>query len=524
MSKLNQQAIKSLVKSCFDLGIREYVVCSGARNSPLSLALLNQKSIQVWQHFEERSAGFFALGRTQKSKEPCAVVVTSGTALAELFPSIIEAYYQNRPLVIISADHGKEARNQAVPQAINQVGLFGNYVENCIDSELGEAADFFEQWSKLKPWHINISLEIGDWECVALAFSKPKKFKNSLPQVPKVDKAKLKHFLELSKKGKTVVLVGGLEGRERQAVYDFLKYTQLPFIADPTSGLRERLAKQSLIDGDRLLSESPPSQILRIGDVPIGNFWRNLGNLAIPVCSITRTGFSGLSRDNLVINSSFEQVLSSLDLEGFIVSNHYQQASRDRKEYLEKLLLDFESSEPAWFRVISKYASYSDSIYLGNSLPIREWQWFAQTQKMNPEIFANRGANGIDGQISTWLGNSAKDQEIWGIFGDLTTLYDMASLFLLKQVKSQRRVLVVINNGGGQLFSRLKGFEKLSKEQQEKVVLVHQLRFDGLAKLWNMKYLKVSKIEELANLPQSGDILLEVMVNKKQTQDFWKQW
>ena len=111
------------------MGVREYVVCAGARNLSLVEALLGSDEAIVWSHFEERSAGFFALGRTIDSREPCAVVTTSGTAVAELLPAVIEAYYQGRPLVLITADRPAEFRGSGAPQAIEQSSMFSTYVE-----------------------------------------------------------------------------------------------------------------------------------------------------------------------------------------------------------------------------------------------------------------------------------------------------------------------------------------------------------------------------------------------------------
>jgi len=92
------------LQQLLELGIKEFVICAGARNLPIIQFLSQVSDLKLWTHFEERSAGFFALGRTMATNEPCAVVCTSGTAVAELLPAVIEAYYQARPLVILSAD------------------------------------------------------------------------------------------------------------------------------------------------------------------------------------------------------------------------------------------------------------------------------------------------------------------------------------------------------------------------------------------------------------------------------------
>ena len=111
------EVAQSVLDSCAEAGITDYVVCAGARNAPLVLALVEAEGIALWNHFEERSAGFFALGRTTDTGRPCAVVTTSGTAAAELLPAVIEAHYQGRPLLVITADRPVAFRGSGAPQA-----------------------------------------------------------------------------------------------------------------------------------------------------------------------------------------------------------------------------------------------------------------------------------------------------------------------------------------------------------------------------------------------------------------------
>ena len=126
---------EQVIEQCLSKGVREFVVCSGARNIPLINALVSYEDVVVWSHFEERAAGFYALGRMMDTREPCAVITTSGTAVAELLPSVVESYYQSRPLLVISADRPSSFRGSGAPQAIEQPGIFGNYVGECVDIE-----------------------------------------------------------------------------------------------------------------------------------------------------------------------------------------------------------------------------------------------------------------------------------------------------------------------------------------------------------------------------------------------------
>src|SRR5262249_9638323 len=117
---------------------REWCACAGARNSPLFLELLERGDLHTFRFFEERSAAFFALGRIQATGRPVAVLTTSGTAAAELFPAVIEAHYTGAPLVAVTADRPRRYRGTGAPQSIEQVDLYGGYAAASWDLAAGE--------------------------------------------------------------------------------------------------------------------------------------------------------------------------------------------------------------------------------------------------------------------------------------------------------------------------------------------------------------------------------------------------
>ena len=151
--------VKSLLAQCCLGGICEWVVCPGARNMALLQVLAAAEDLVKWTHFDERSAAFFALGRIQDMGLPVAVVTTSGTAAAELLPAVVEAYYQRRPLLLLTADRPAACRGSAAPQAIEQADLFGIYAPT-IDLETPESLpeDILQDWDYASPLHINVCL------------------------------------------------------------------------------------------------------------------------------------------------------------------------------------------------------------------------------------------------------------------------------------------------------------------------------------------------------------------------------
>jgi 2-succinyl-5-enolpyruvyl-6-hydroxy-3-cyclohexene-1-carboxylate synthase len=176
-------------------------------------------------------------------------------------------------------------------------------------------------------------------------------------------------------------------------------------------------------------------------------------------------------------------------------------------------------------RAVSHYASIGGGVFLGNSLPIREWNLFAQWSRPVPDVRANRGANGIDGQLSTWLGWSAEAADSWALVGDLTALYDLAAPFMMDQLPDQRRVLAVINNGGGGIFRRLPRLEMMSPRAAGCMENTHRADLSGFAALWGMAHLRVRTADDLDAIETSGNnLLLEVIPDTRQTAAFWKDW
>ena len=130
---MNIALSKKILQALAEKGVEDILICAGARNSPLVMQLQQSAGFRLWSFYDERSAGFFALGRSQRKQKPVAVITTSGTAVAELLPSSVEATYTQTPLIFVTADRPRSYRGTGAPQSIDQVGLFFKYVETCVD-------------------------------------------------------------------------------------------------------------------------------------------------------------------------------------------------------------------------------------------------------------------------------------------------------------------------------------------------------------------------------------------------------
>ena len=507
-----------VVHRCLRAGVGEFVICAGARNAALIEALARAEAAgraRLWRHFEERSAGFFALGRSMQTGLPCAVVTTSGTAAAELLPPVIEAFYQNRPLVALTADRPSAFRGSGAPQCIAQPGIFGVHA---FQGDLSE-------WDGRGAIHLNVELdeafEPGDEE-----FSKESDGAFT-PVKDRLDVAALARWLREDLYRGIVVMVGGLEPDEREEVFHFCRDFGVPVVAEATSGLREALHGLAIHDADRVLKARPPGKILRLGEVPSGRFWRDLEDLPnVSIWSICRNGLRGLARESQVIRGPVDRVIRALgDVEPADDALDLLVGAAARAARIDELLECYPDSEPALVRTLSHYACLGGGLFLGNSLPIREWNLFAQWTRPVTTVRANRGANGIDGQISTWLGWSADVPESWALLGDLTALYDLAAPFVMDQIVSEGRTLAVINNRGGGIFERLPRLKSMSPRAAECMINAHHAGLSGFAALWGMEHLRVRTADDLDAFNR-GDkpVLLEIIPEAEQTARFWSDW
>lgn len=494
-------------------GVGEFVVCGGARNAVLLEVLSKMKAagkIRVWSHFEERSASFFALGRTMVTGKPCAVVVTSGTAVAELLPATVEAFYQARPLVLITADRPESFGDSGAPQAIVQKGIFSGY-----------ATENLASWAGKNPLHLNVALEeafiIGEVNFDGLSVG------DFSQDFGKPNVGSLSKWLREPSINGLVVMIGDLELDEQEEVFHFCETLGAPLVAEATSGLREALQHLLVIDADEVLKRDAPSKILRLGGVPSGRFWRDLEELPkTSVWSVCRNGLRGLGREAGVLQGSPLRVLPAMgEPEEIGDRGDILEEAETRGQRIEEALEAFPDSEPGWIRMLSVFASIGESVYLGNSLPIREWNAYAQWERPVRTVRANRGANGIDGQISSWLGASAGEKDAWGIFGDLTVLYDLAGLKMLGQVENRGRVLAVINNGGGKIFEKVPRLQGMSEAAKSWMNAGTSVDFAAIAKAFGLEYQRVSRTDDFDGADEGGDpVLLEVVPDAVQSQRF----
>ena len=581
---MNEEITYQVLQNCVMNSVAEFVVCAGSRNSSFVEALRQEEQLITYYWPEERSAAFFALGRSKLTGRPVAIVTTSGTAAAELLPATMEAFYSGIPLILITADRPEVFRGSGAPQSAEQVGLFGHYVQFCQDITT-ETPCCLEKWLKKNPVHLNVCLEEPQKQPPFKSrqlLSNKEPFKKHQVNVPclnlktavqdnkvmqnfdleslpigvehsqnvkaapirsdycskdfvnllsstavsglKEAQSILTHFLDQVEC--PIAIVSTLRPEVREDVVSLLLKLEIPVMLEGVSGLREdsRLLHMSIQRTDKVLETALEAGytidgVLRIGGVPTHRIWRDLEYVEekIKMCTLSEQPFSGLSWTRCVAEAPIDLLLKSyisVKHIGLSLAEKWLKRENAFKEKLIDLFQEESQAEPSLIYALSKQIPQNAHIYLGNSLPIREWDMAAVRENKNWEVDANRGVNGIDGQISTFLGLCRRHIDNWGIFGDLTALYDMAGFWVLPNLVETSVKVVIINNGGGKIFERMCPFKEMLNE--------HKLSFRPLAEMWSLDYICVDSFPDMIDC--SSRQMIEVVPDDAATKRFWNKY
>ena len=526
--------------------VETFCLCPGGRSAALTLVLSQIKKVKVFTFFEERSAGFFALGRGRRDNKPCAIITTSGTAVAELLPSVIEAYYSHVPLVIITADRPSSYRNTGAPQSIEQIGIFSHYVQSSWDLE--QSRDFdLSSWDRCTPCHINVCfdeplIDIPNWSAIPKSqnsLTREKKFPSERHLQKASTKIKIEEEMQIKSFFSNVTqplwILSELPVTVRKKIEMTLSFFPWPIYAEALSGLRESSLLHSLIlkSGESVLTwlvlNKKIDGVIRVGRRPCTRFWRDLDTIYsfIPVLSISDQNYSGLSRAlPAVCFSSFFKWTSSLNSKNKQKNLGINKIKRTPNEVfkqdklnhhtLTRILNKHPLSEPALIRQFSQKIPSDSLLFLGNSLPIREWDIVAPYQPDKKlKYIANRGANGIDGLLSTFFGACEPDRQNWCLIGDLSCLYDLSAPWIQRQLnKKIHFFLVIVNNSGGQIFSSLSSNPIFLNS--------HNLTFKKWAEMWDLSYYCIQSWPQIFSF--SSPCVIELKINPDYTKKFKREF
>lgn len=501
----NVAVAEAILQSLWSLGVREVVLCAGARNAPFVSLLSRPGPLRVYSFFEERSAGFFALGRMQAGGAPVAVITTSGTAAAELLPSAIEADFQGLPLIMVTADRPRRYRGSGAPQSIEQLGLYSHYVERTWDVE-GEWSGEVTA-SLRRPLHFNVCFAEPLIDLTAPEFLPHTSTVVAKERPPAPDSGFAPPPSSLAMQ-RPLILVGALPQSEVGGVLAWLRNCRRPIYLEAPSQLRGHpdLSSLECKEGEKRLALENFDGVIRLGGIPTLRLWRDLEASHLPVAHFSHLPFSGMPRVRPVfalralatVQTKFEPCLETAS----VVASP-----------LSALLERYPLSEPAWVSWLSRQLPENARLFLGNSLPIREWD-LAASRDVRAEIFVNRGVNGIDGLVSTFLGVAAKGASNWALLGDLSALYDLSGPWAARTLGIEELNLVILNNGGGKIFKNI--FHQPLFENQ------HEIGFAAWAKMWSWDYerLEAPRLLSRAQRPR----VIEILPSEQQSEAFWEAY
>jgi 2-succinyl-5-enolpyruvyl-6-hydroxy-3-cyclohexene-1-carboxylate synthase len=451
-----------LVDEWIVLGLRDAVVCPGSRSTPLALALGGCSEICLHVRLDERSAAFYALGVALASSRPVLVLVTSGTAAAEVHAAVCEADLSAVPLIVVSADRPPELHGVGAPQTIDQSGLYGPVVRDFAEPGVArlEAGPSWRPlarrlWRRARgegslagPVHLNAAFVEP---LVASPGNLPARGASEVVvSEPGV--------VRLSLAGRRVLVVAG--ARCDRVSLERLAGASCVIVGDVT--LHEGLAHADVVVRDDEISrELRPDLVIRLGGLPSSKvLGQRLREWAAPSVAVSWAE-DPADPDGLVATFVRGRVeLTDHDHADETYATRWRELSSAVARGLGELEL---WSEPTVGAEVTREALESSrSLVVGSSMPVRDVEWWAPTRR--GPVYANRGANGIDGVVSTLCGVASVTPAI-GLVGDLTMLHDVSAL--VEGAPDSRATLVVLDNRGGGIFSFLSQRTQLEEDRFE---------------------------------------------------------
>lgn len=538
---------EAIIEALIRFGTVDVVLAPGSRSAPLAFAVARAERegrIRLHVRTDERSAGFLALGLAKASGRPVPVVVTSGTAVANLHPAVVEASYAAVPLLVLSADRPGVLRDVGAPQTIDQVKIFGNAVRWFVDvAEAHDPSRDLTYWRSIAsraatiatnpqdpgPVHLNLpfaeplvpSIEPDD-EAVAdppLGSADPwfSPFAGPGADIALADLLAGLGFAAIPERG--LVVVGDIPdaghdiGPKAAYLADACNW---PIIAEPSSQMhraRTWLPHGSLLAGSADWADRhTPDLVVSVGRVGLTRqVTRLLGRAKVHICVDVTARWSdpGRTADAVLIGSMPQPPHRPTDAMGRTASveSAWLQAWQDAEQRIvpvvesvvgaDEWLTGLQVAETVW-----RTADDRALLYLGASWPIR-MTYLTALPRRGLRVLSNRGANGIDGVVSSAYGAAvAHEREVGGptlaLIGDLTLLHDLNGLNIPAIEPRPPLTYVVIDNNGGGIFSQLEQAAPAYEQDFERIFgTPHGLNITGLSRLMGVPGRAVETRSEL---------------------------
>ncbi|WP_249009760.1 2-succinyl-5-enolpyruvyl-6-hydroxy-3-cyclohexene-1-carboxylic-acid synthase [Conexibacter sp. DBS9H8] len=509
--------LRALVDELARCGTEIAVTAAGSRNTPVIEALVADERIRSVSHIDERCGGFFAVGAARASGRPVVVTVTSGSAVANLMPAVVEASEAGVPLIVLSADRPPELRQIGAGQTIDQVKLFGVYCRFFAELDLSEATPDRLAWVRslacrayltaLGPHPGPVQLNLPLREPLVVARPLPEDppggqgRPDGRPWVSAIrgrEPADPIHTPPVSRPPQTVpavvVLGGGLSPSAGRLWARLAARAGLPVLADPLSG--GRTGPAAIAHYDLILRHADtaaalaPELILRGGDLPTSKPLRawlaGLGTVEQIVAHPRPEWPDPTSQMSRRVLGDAALALNGLaGPPGWLAA--WQAADATVAAGIAPVIDASGLSEPAVARCLGADLPPEATLFVAASMPIRDVEEFVAARERPPRVLANRGANGIDGTVSSALGAAAvSDGPVVLLIGDVALAHDIGGLLTARRAGVPLTV-VLLNNDGGGIFAFL-AIAGASEAYAEHVATPHGLDFAHAAALYGLDH------------------------------------
>jgi 2-succinyl-5-enolpyruvyl-6-hydroxy-3-cyclohexene-1-carboxylate synthase len=502
-------------------GLRHACTSPGSRSTPIVLSLVREGRIQCFSHIDERSSGFFALGAAKASGRPVAVTCTSGTAAANLAPAVIEAYEARVPLIVLTADRPPELRDVGAGQTIDQIKLYGGAAKWFVEVGVHDATAERLRWVRTLacraywtavggrpgPVHLNFPLR----EPLVLSEPLPDDATgrdDERPYVLRDSPARAAPSGGSHPFGR-VLIVAGRDERDPsrgEQLAAFAARARIPLLADPLSGARQGPA--AIAHYDHLLREPAfvtavrPEFVLRTGDLPTSKPLR-AWLAGLDAAQIAFDPDDAWQDPDAVVGLRVHAPYSALaeGLSEAAVSPAPPdwlaawRAADDAAEQAIEAALG-ELSEPLVARRLGQWLPHDAILFAASSMPIRDVESFLPVRNDAPRVLSNRGANGIDGTVSSAFGAvAAAGLPVVALIGDVALAYDIGGLLVASRL-GLPLTIVLLNNDGGGIFH----FLPVARETdafEEHVATPTGLDFARAAALYGLGYERPGDAEAL---------------------------
>ena len=512
----NTALASAMVEELARCGVRRAVVSPGSRSTPLAVALWRHPAIAVDVILDERSAGFVALGIALASRVPAAVLCTSGSAAANLHPAVVEADEASVPMIVLTADRPPELRDIGAGQAIDQLKLYGQSPRWFCEVGTHEADDdgllhfrsvacraFAAAAGDPRPGPVHLNLpwreplapnpvegDITATDPLALEGrgERPLTAVAGSSAVPSTEQAE--RICELIAAEPRGLIVAGrhTDPGLAEPMVRLAAAARYPILAEPLSQLRLGPHDRSrVVSSYDLLARGSPAQleprlVIRVGDMPTSKPLRQWlarieGLRQIVVESggdwrePTRRAETVVRADPGALAARLSELLADRGREdedgAEEFSTTWTTADRKARAAVEAEIegLD-ELTEPGAWLALGSQLRDGDAVLAASSMPVRDLESFLPSAHPRVRFFSNRGANGIDGLVSTAAGIArASGERTWAVLGDLALAHDIGGLAAARAVENLR--LLILDNGGGGIFHFLPQAQVLGEEEFE---------------------------------------------------------